>query len=51
MRVANWGDDEGSDEYTCPEGRPLAFVRESSRVSDLGYRSTVRTYGCADCSG
>ncbi|MCH3925397.1 MAG: IS1182 family transposase [Atopobiaceae bacterium] len=51
MRVANWGYDKESDEYTCPEGRTLGFLRESTRVSDLGYRSTVRTYGCADCSG
>ena len=51
MRVANWGYDEDSDEHACPEGRAPAFLRESTRVSDLGYRSTVRTHGCADCSG
>ena len=51
MRVANWEYDEKSDEYTCPEGRTLAFLRESRRTSDLGYESTVRVYGCADCSG
>lgn len=51
MGVANWGYDEDSDEHACPEGRAPAFLRESTRVSDLGYRSTVRTHGCADCSG
>lgn len=51
MRVANWEYDEKSDEYTCPEGRTLAFLKESRRTSDLGYESTVRVYGCADCSG
>ena len=51
MRVANWGYDKASDEYTCPEGRALAFVGELSRVSDLGHESTVRVYECADCSG
>ena len=51
MRVANWTRDERSDEYTCPEGRALAFVGELSRVSDLGYESTVRIYECEDCSG
>ena len=51
MRVANWGYDEGSGECTCPEGRTLAFIGESRRVSGLGCESTVRTYGCADCSG
>ena len=51
MRVANWTRDERSDEYTCPEGRALAFVGELSRVSDLGHESTVRVYECADCSG
>ena len=51
MRVANWGYDKASDEYTCPEGRALAFVGESSRVSGLGYESTVRVYECEDCSG
>ena len=51
MRVANWAYDGRSDEYTCPEGRALAFLRESRRTSDLGYESTVRVYECADCSG
>lgn len=51
MRVANWGYDEGSDEYTCPEGRTLAFSREVTRVSGTGYESAVRVYECEDCSG
>lgn len=51
MRVANWEYDEAADEYACPEGRTLAFVKESTRTSDLGYKSKVRTYACADCSG
>lgn len=51
MRVANWRYDRKSDEYTCPEGRTLTFIRESKRTSDLGYESTARIYECADCSG
>lgn len=51
MRVANWGYDEESDEYACPEGKTLTFIRESKRTSDLGYESTVRIYECEDCSG
>ena len=51
MRVANWEYDEESDEYTCPEGRTLAFCGESRRVSDTGYESAVRIYECEDCSG
>lgn len=51
MRVANWGYDRESDEYACPEGRTLTFIRESKRTSDLGYESTVRIYECEDCSG
>ena len=51
MRVANWTRDERSDEYTCPEGRALAFSGESPRVSDTGYESAVRIYECEDCSG
>ena len=51
MRVANWEYDEADDAYTCPEGRTLGFLREFTRVSELGYESTVRVYECADCSG
>ena len=51
MRVANWAHDERSDEYTCPEGRTLAFSGESPRVSGTGYESAVRIYECEDCSG
>ena len=51
MRVANWGYDEESDEHACPEGRTLAFIRESKRASELGYESAVRTYERGDCSG
>lgn len=51
MRVANWEYDEESDEYTCPEGKTLVFLKESSRVSELGYESAVRVYECESCSG
>ncbi len=40
MRVANWAYDEGSDAYTCPEGRALAFLGESTRVERLAGRRT-----------
>ena len=48
---ANWTYDEESDEYECGGGRRLAFVRERKETSELGYESTVRIYGCGDCSG
>lgn len=51
MRVANWEYDKADDAYTCPEGRTLGLLREFTRMSDLGYESTVRVYECADCSG
>lgn len=51
MRVANWEYDGESDEYTCPEGKTLVFLKESSRVSELGYESAVRVYECESCSG
>ena len=51
MRVANWEYDEESDEHTCPEGKTLVFLKESSRVSELGYESVVRVYECESCSG
>ena len=44
MRVANWEYDEESDVHTCPEGKTLVFLKESSRVSELGYESVVRVY-------
>lgn len=51
MRVANWEYDEESDEHTCPEGKTLVFLKESSRVSELGYESVVRVYESESCSG
>ena len=48
---ANWEYDAGSDEYRCGGGRALAFERERADVSELGYESAVRIYGCPDCSG
>lgn len=51
MRIANWAYDEEADEYTCPEGRRLPFLKGSSRTSDLGYESSLRIYECTDCSG
>lgn len=47
----NWAFDEAADEWTCAEGRTLAFLREKRERSDLGYESTVRVYRCEDCSG
>ena len=48
---ANWEFDADSDEYRCGGGRALAFECEREDVSELGYESTVRIYGCPDCSG
>jgi hypothetical protein len=48
---ANWTYDEESDEYECGGGRRLAFACERKETSELGYESTVRVYGCRDCSG
>ena len=48
---ANWEYDADSDEYRCGGGRVLAFERERKDVSELGYESTARVYGCPDCSG
>ena len=47
----NWEYDAVADEYRCGGGRALAFERERADVSELGYESAVRIYGCPDCSG
>ena len=50
-RVQNWQYDEESDEYICGCGRILRFQYERSQKSKSGYRSVVRIYESADCSG
>lgn len=47
----NWAFDEKSDTWTCSEGRALAFLKEKTTKSDLGFVSTTRLYHCSDCSG
>ena len=50
-RVQNWSYNEDTDEYICNCGQILRFQYERSQKSKNGYRSIVRVYESADCSG
>ena len=50
-QLKNWVFDEKSDTWTRSEGRTLAFLKEKTTKSDLGFESTTRLYHCDDCSG
>lgn len=50
FRVEKWEYDGKRDEYICPENQRLEFKREIHKKSDLGYQSTLREYGCKNCS-
>ena len=41
--------DERRDEYTCPNGRKLKFVRESVRTTENGYTVATRYYRNEKC--
>jgi transposase len=50
MRVANWTYDKARDEYICPQGKALRFIKETTTTSELGFKSCVHIYECEDCS-
>ena len=51
MDAASWPYDEAADEYICPEGRRMRFLREDLRVSERGFESRASCYACEDCTG
>jgi len=51
-KLENWTYDEERDEWICPQGRTLRFVREKKSKTDSGYEATLRIYrsqNCEDC--
>jgi transposase len=43
--------DKKTDQYVCPEGRRLAYIRTRKLTTDNGYKTTRKIYECLDCSG
>lgn len=48
----NFPYDPLTDSYGCPNGLRLAYHRKYDKVNKrTGYKSTIKLYGCSDCSG
>jgi len=50
FRVENLQYDLKKDEYLCPAGRKMPFVRTKKFVTDNGFTTERRLYECEDCS-
>jgi transposase len=50
FRFENWQFDPLRDEYICPNQQRLIFLGNKVRITDNGYRTTVRVYECGTCS-
>jgi len=51
FRVENFPYDEEHDEFICPAGQRLKFVRTGRHTTENGYRTERRFYECKDCEG
>jgi transposase len=51
FRADNWEYDSQRDEYICPQEQRLAYQGNRVRITDNGYRTTIRRYECGNCSG
>jgi transposase len=50
FRVENWEYDRERDEYICPNQQRLAFLGTRHRITDNGYRTSIREYECGFCN-
>ena len=50
FRVENFGYDEDTDEYVCPNSKRLKYRQAIKLKSKNGYESTVKIYECLDCT-
>jgi len=50
-RAENWPYDPQEDQFTCPEGRHLRYLKTDRVQTANGYSSWRRRYECTDCSG
>jgi transposase len=48
-RLENWTYNEDKDNWVCPNGRTLHFIRESKSKTDSGYAVKLRTYRSENC--
>ena len=51
FNTENWPYDPASDNFVCPEGRRLIFVRVARKETDGGYEQNLRHYACESCEG
>ena len=50
FRFENWLYDLVRDEYICPNQQRLTYRENKLRVTDHGYRTTIRIYECSSCA-
>jgi transposase len=50
-RTENLQYDVKSDNYTCPMGQKMEFIREKIKITDNGFRQTKRLYQAKNCNG
>lgn len=50
FRVENWKYDVEKDEYICPNQQRLTFLQPRHRITDNGYRTSIREYKCRSCA-
>ncbi len=46
----NWGYDETSDSYTCPNGQQISFSHVSRKTDKKGFSREFKVYECDDCT-
>lgn len=48
--VKNWVYEEHDDQYICPNGRRVPFLRYQNRKNASGFVQSYKVYECEDCS-
>ena len=51
FKAENMQYDPQSDQFTCPQGKPLGFVGLRNEKTKHGYSVEKRLYACQDCQG
>jgi len=51
FRAENIPYDKGKDEYICPAGRHLRYIRDKKQTTDNGYQTIRKIYECESCEG
>ena len=51
FRVESLAYDQDNDEFVCPAGKHLKYLKTKNYTTENGYRTERRIYQCEDCSG